>query len=479
MTATVEVAGGPAAPPVDGLDGQGGHRPIGSRSRWLWVWMLCCLGALVGTFLLGTMVRSPWESAIDNSRVEPSVIVAVEQRSLGGGRTEVPGVVSEGVEDDVVSDGDVASVVTGAGKAVGDTLMPGQVLAEISGRPLVALPLPFPMYRDLLPGSSGADVEAVQRALAGLGLYAARVDGAYGPETADAITALYAGAGVAPPAPAAEALAALDAAEDGSTAAGRAVREAEAGLTSALMARTAAQQNGEPTATLDVAVSQAEAARAAAVDDRAEADQDRAAARLGVMTPLPTQEIVRVPSAGAVVVDVAAVGTRLGGDVPSVARLRSGEPTVSLRVSVAEAPGFTAGSVVAAAAMTDRALVADATVTSVSEFRSSGTPDGRPPGYDVTVALPAGHPFSGGQAVVVTPSTDPPSVEGLAVPVIAVREDAAGSYVLLDAAGTGGGDDGRETLRVDVTVVAIADGYAIVEGDRIVEGVDVVVSGTP
>ena len=65
---------------------------------------------------------------------------------------------------------DVAPVVTAMPKKLGDPVAEGEPVLEVSGRPVIALQSPVPLYRDILPGSSGADVKALQESLRRLGL---------------------------------------------------------------------------------------------------------------------------------------------------------------------------------------------------------------------------------------------------------------------------------------------------------------------
>ncbi|HEY0187905.1 MAG TPA: ABC transporter ATP-binding protein [Cellulomonas sp.] len=53
-------------------------------------------------------------------------------------------------------------MVTAQRVQVGDEVVPGTVLVEVSDRPLIALPLPFPLFRDLHRGDTGSDVAALE-----------------------------------------------------------------------------------------------------------------------------------------------------------------------------------------------------------------------------------------------------------------------------------------------------------------------------
>lgn len=462
--------------------------PVRSRWRWMALWSVCCVVVLAVTFTLGSFVRSPWQHAIENSTAVPVVTAVVEERQLSVDAAVVVGTVSLGSTALVPPPGAAdVEVVTGARKGQGETLRPGEALLDVSGRPLVALALPFRLYRDLTPGMPGApgpDVAAVQQALADLGLYGGVIDGRYGQATVEAVAQLYAKASLTPPGPAAEAVSAAEAADDASadalaalTASQQEVTAAAAALDTARNAR-AGVSDPEDVADADAAVADAAsrvadaaAARDAAGKGRDEARRAAATARLAASTPLPMAEVVRVPASGVTVVDIAAVGTELSGDGVSVAQVRSGEPAVTVRVGASEVGTFTPGVAVAVTGTTDTSRTVAGTVGAVGPFVATPAEGGAPPGYDVTVVLPPEQPFVQGQDVTVTVASAGPALEGLAVPLIAVREDSDGAYVLVE-----GRDADQQPRRIAVTVVGSADGYAVVTGDGLAVGGSVVVS---
>ncbi|MBI9115723.1 peptidoglycan-binding protein [Sanguibacter suaedae] len=412
--------------------------------------------ALVVAFLVGTQVRSPWESAIANSHADPLVTAEVTTRSLGPRTTPVTGRVRLGTDQTVLAMGTDPQVVTGVQHGAGELLMPGQVLATVSGRPVIALDLPFPLYRDVLPGDEGDDVRVLQQALAALGFYTGTVDGRYGEGTARAIEALYAGAGASAPSPSAEADALVAAAED-------AVAEALAAES------TSSSDTGAP-----------DGPTAAAVSARAVADArtDLTEARFAALTPLPMSEVTRVGAEGATVLTVAGVGTVLGED--PLATLRSGSPSVTARVDAAQVTAFEIGSTVQTTKVGDPGVAHEATVVAIGEFDTGGGDEGALPGRDITLSLDDATGLEDGSDILVTATGTAPAVEGLSVPVVALREDAGSTFVLRDAGGDGSGNSsaiGPED-RVDVDVLATNDGYAIVDAADLREGDRVVVSGS-
>jgi peptidoglycan hydrolase-like protein with peptidoglycan-binding domain len=88
-------------------------------------------------------------------------------------------------------------VITKVHLSPGAQLVEGQVVVEVSARPVFALQGSLPAYRDLKEGDEGEDVTQLQAALVRLG-YMANADGHFGPATARAVRRLYERDGFAP-----------------------------------------------------------------------------------------------------------------------------------------------------------------------------------------------------------------------------------------------------------------------------------------
>lgn len=144
--------------------------PAAWSRRWWWVLGAALLAAAtVAAWVAASQARTPAQRAADADAPSPSTITVevesgqlVDELVLQGTvtrreRTTVPGPggTAEGAQ----------SVVTALPLAPGDTVYPGTVLAEVSGRPVIALPGDFPAYRELDRGMSGPDVRQLQRAL--------------------------------------------------------------------------------------------------------------------------------------------------------------------------------------------------------------------------------------------------------------------------------------------------------------------------
>jgi peptidoglycan hydrolase-like protein with peptidoglycan-binding domain len=341
-------------------------------------------------------------------------------------------------------------VVTQARRSAGDVIAPGSALVDVSGRPIIALDLRFPLYRSLHPGDSGPDVAAVQNSLKLLGLYPANADGIFSAGTSTALNRLYIKAGTTPPVP-------------------------DASLTDA------AQNADKALVDARSAVATAGATPAGqATPDLAALTKARDAAHVAAGTWLPLAEIQDVPAGGAHVVSIQPEGTLLTGDSAVVAVLRTGSASVSARVLVGEADTFPQGGPAVVALTADTTKRGQGTVASVSGFRQADPAvTGSMPGYDVQFALDsaAASVFSDGDAVLVNPTSAGTATTGLAVPLIALREDSAGTYVLVIAApATSGGTD--RSTRVDVSAGVQQDGFVLVHGTHLTAGQRVAVGGS-
>ncbi|WP_433297732.1 peptidoglycan-binding protein [Actinoplanes sp. CA-030573] len=147
-----------------------------------------------------TFIKSPQQVAAEAAAPPPSLITAnVERRVLR------QAVVTRGtVEPDRALD---VKTVLGPGRSVisrrtvktGDAVDEGTVLAEISGRPVIALAGAVPPYRDIHAGMRGSDVEQLQSALRDLGYRITDRAGTFGASTAHAVRRMYAARDYDPP----------------------------------------------------------------------------------------------------------------------------------------------------------------------------------------------------------------------------------------------------------------------------------------
>jgi hypothetical protein len=113
--------------------------------------------------------RTPAQLAQRAAAPPPSTITAPVRRGGLANQLTLTGVFEHSVVVDVPGPRSVAGatrlIVTRTPPKVGQRIDPGGLLAEVSGRPVIAMTGSFPAYRDLRPGSSGPDVAQLRRAL--------------------------------------------------------------------------------------------------------------------------------------------------------------------------------------------------------------------------------------------------------------------------------------------------------------------------
>ncbi len=197
MTATAVPSTVPSTVPSAGSTSP--TSPTTRRVRRLAVALaLVVAGAGVG-WAVGLRVRSPADAAAGRAAPTPSpVTAAVERRTLsndiarrGTIRFDQPTPVALA---GAVGDGTGAAIVTRL-PARNDTVEEGTVLAEVSGRPVLALSGPQPMYRTIRPGAVGTDVRQLEEALARLGYDPGPADGVFDAAAQAAVQRLYEGRG--------------------------------------------------------------------------------------------------------------------------------------------------------------------------------------------------------------------------------------------------------------------------------------------
>lgn len=168
-------------------------------------------------------------------------------------------------------------------------------------------------------------------------------------------------------------------------------------------------------------------------------------------TYIDASEFFAVPptSLEATVVTVAPVGTILSDEVVA-ATLRVAPPSVTCRVGVVDVEELSIGTTVSV--QTSDGGTIPATVTSVSDF--SASTNTVTAGHDVAIQfeeLPSEVESLVGQSVSVRLEAASPAT--LAVPLIALRQDNVGTFVLRRV-------EQDETERVDVIVTVQGNGYA-------------------
>ncbi len=208
-----------------------------NRVRWGAVALAgVALVAGVTWVVAAQVMRSPADLAAEAAPPEPSEVTAPVERTELVADVVLRSTVSFGepvpvsLRGAIDVDGDL--IVTGVPEE-GDEVAEGEVLIEVSGRPVLVIEGEIPMFRDLRPGAEGDDVEQLQAALDRLGLEVGEVDGRFGPATRDAVEALFEQAGYAPPEPSEQDLDRVEQAEERLSAARDQLAQAEAQLAQA------------------------------------------------------------------------------------------------------------------------------------------------------------------------------------------------------------------------------------------------------
>lgn len=182
------------------------RRKVSSRPRQLGV-IVAGVGLVgAGGWFAGSQMQSPADAAAAHRPPKAGpVTVAVERRSLTAS-VVAQGSVEFASPQSLALAGPVGSPDSGAGDSgagdaavqrvtkapvAGSEVAEGDVLMQVSGRPVLVLRGSVPMYRTLGPGASGDDVEQLERALARLGFNPGGTTGTYGQSDAAAVSRWY------------------------------------------------------------------------------------------------------------------------------------------------------------------------------------------------------------------------------------------------------------------------------------------------
>jgi hypothetical protein len=252
------------------------------QSRVLVILVLASLFFLVAGVLLAGFVapvvpaRVPARAGLITARVEVREI-----RSTVIARADVSFADPVGV-DPGIPEGVSSPVVTGRVPKVGDVARSGDVVLEVSGRPIFALSGKFPAYRSLSAGMSGPDVTMLRKALKDLGYSAGGSSDVYDAALAGAVAKLYSDHG-------------YSAANAGDRAKQAGVRDAEDSLTDAKAGLKAAQRDLKQATVEDnkTALKEAVSLAKRAVSRAQEALKD---ARQDALAVFPASEVVFLTS---------------------------------------------------------------------------------------------------------------------------------------------------------------------------------------
>lgn len=161
------------------------------------------VAAFGGVIVIGALNPAPDTSAIAHATAAPMVTTRVEERPVREPATLVAQLSEpESVQVNALAEASGADVlrqvVSRTFVEPGDEVRVGDLIAEVSGRPVFAFGPGAPLYRNLAEGSSGSDVTALQEMLVAAG-HLRKPTGTFGPSTTAALRRLYARHGFASP----------------------------------------------------------------------------------------------------------------------------------------------------------------------------------------------------------------------------------------------------------------------------------------
>ncbi|MFG1998783.1 peptidoglycan-binding protein [Spirillospora sp. NPDC048911] len=176
--------------------------PLRSRRRFLLSIVAASVLASVASLGVSTLIKSPQQVAADAGPPRASVISAPVERRVLKESVILRGTVAPGrtIEVTPAAAAEGRSVITRTTVKKGQRIKAGAVVAEVSGRPVIALTGAIPAYRDIRPGGKGPDVKQLQRALRGIGYSVGDTAGTYGAGTQAAVRKLYEDRGYEAPA---------------------------------------------------------------------------------------------------------------------------------------------------------------------------------------------------------------------------------------------------------------------------------------
>ena len=149
-------------------------------------------GVAAAGWIAGSRVQSPQTAAARAAAPEPSAITAPVELRVLSSRVVARGDVVPGQSTSVTGPAsENGATVTGVFVDVGDELLEGNPVVEVSGRPVVVLEGAVPAFRAMRPGMSGTDIDQLQAALGRVGCDTAADDGTYADATKECVTRLY------------------------------------------------------------------------------------------------------------------------------------------------------------------------------------------------------------------------------------------------------------------------------------------------
>lgn len=432
----------------------------------------------IGGLVLSTFIKSPAQAAASTQAPQATVLTAAVKRQVLTDSVVTRGTVGSNAAvtfTPAAEQGATTLTLTAIRKPVGSTIEPGDVIAEVSGRPVIALSGAVPAYRDLKPGDTGADVTELQSALKSLGYRDTDASATFGPGTKAALAALYAHLGYDPaytggPNDTGDQTT-LQAAAQAVTQQDRAVVTAEQSLAAASgSAAIASARQALTWAHEDL--------------DTAHANQAALTATTGVMLPLG--EYTFLPTFPA---QLTAIGGTIGSAITApLLTIDSGALTVTSVLNQAQAASLKPGMTVQLDSEA-LGLSATATITGIGPY-SAGNSGNAGTGADNSGSSGSGiSAASAGYPMTVTPTTALPSAWlGQDVRVTITAASSNGPVLVVPVAAVSTGADGQTSVTVqesasDSQLIPVnagmdADGFVAVtplNGYRLTPGENVVI----
>ncbi|MFI5667785.1 peptidoglycan-binding protein [Streptomyces sp. NPDC051704] len=420
---------------------------LGRRRRIL-IRVVAGAVALTGAgVVLAATIRSPAQVAADAAPPPASVLADRVERRVLTSSVVVRGTVAA-EQSLTVSPGAGAAAAAGTGgkpvvtrinKQPGAAVQAGDVLVEVSGRPVFALAGALPVYRDLKPGATGKDVGQLQEGLKALGHPTGKDPaGTYGAGTKTAVTALYAALGYTPrPADPGDAEK-LQAAEDAADLAQR-------GVTTAKSALAKAKAGGAADTT------EAQQQLAFAQQDLAKSTARLEAARAAAGPMVPADELVFVKGFPA---RVDAVKAAVGEAVPDgLLTLSAGAPVIRASLPAHQKDLVKTGMKVQVLSEAT-GLTATGTVASVATAPTPASGGGAPGGGPGSGGAGSGAGENtaqdpGGYALTVTPDqTLDARLSGQGVRLTVTAASSGDPVLVVPLSAVSAGADGRTTVTV-------------------------------
>lgn len=185
---------------------------------------------------------------------------------------------------------------------------------------------------------------------------------------------------------------------------------------------------------------------------------------------IPHQQLIPLPASTVTITEVAAIGEQVSSEAP-LARASFSAPTVTAMVDPVAADDFVVGGTVEANV---GGTVMPLVVQSIGPFVEPSS-DG-PGGKELRLVPADGEAMldEGSSATVFGPGE---RADALAVPLVAVRQDTEGSYLLVERVADGSPEDGpSEFARENVEVLRTGGGWAAIAEGVVGAGASILVS---